>query len=665
MFPDLKLIPNISIKLLVCLTLVANTLAPLGVQAHETESNEAVPFEHIYAAILDKASKLEFEELPENSGNYEPYLRGSKKYVVVGPRQYVKVDNAFKGLVSDIGRLYIAEFEQACEECILPELESLTNQALAKVAKGWFSERAKQAKEILAYRYAGAFVTLGGRYGPTAGVIKLVGELMEEVMLVVFKMPNAHIFCEVITAAIAVYAGKTNTIMRSFGNSKHSGKSWAVSTAQLIATSFVMRRAMKRMELGVQPFDINQEELEHFVEEEKEDKSWYRLRNFVGRTDQNHRVTKFLNYIQKRSDKVSQKASARGVDPESMDAMYFKDMKRKSYQGSRYGWTFLLKKRRQRDSLSQFADNSADITNSRAFWLVGLKNDILDPLTDAKALRQDFVSRERSTTRLERDSITERQALAYSKTNPDGAEDILRSIDAITDYEGRSMSQRRIELAFFQSYVGEVMPRLLNKMVESVLHQYGEDEKKLLKVYALHYRVGEVTYFAEQLLDFLRYASVASKSQDPFLKYHIRDYYLKINETMNMVASFEGARSVDELIKFMAALKEKTTELKANRFWIEKNVSSPVLPWFIGKPINAVFHPFKTIAGRVSSDVKYYKDVYNYGWNHLAADVVTTPLYYLGLHEWTNKKMSNLMSKEGYKRPTFKTGAPSCESLYL
>lgn len=637
---------SLFLKLLMCVTLVVNGLMPYEVVAHETETDDSIPFERIYAAILESASQLEFEEVPEGSHNFETYLRGSKKYVVVGPRQYVKVDNAFKGLVENIGRLYIAEFEQACEECILPSLESLTNEALAQVAKGWFSENAKKAKEILAYRYAGAFVTLGGRYGPTAGMIKLVGEFMEEIMLAVFKMPGAHMFCEVITAAIAVYAGKTNTFMRAYGLSEHSNISGPLKTpralARLLATSFVMRRAMKRMAIGVQNFEINQDELRHFVDEEKEDKTMYRIRNWVGKkfrkeseddsVKDHHRVVKFLNHLEKKVAKVS----AKSFEDEKANAMYFKDIKRKSYYGNRYGWAFLLKKRRQRDSLSQFADHSASITNSRGFWLVGLKQDILDPLTNPKELKTDFENQPKMTVRLDIDSVTQRQMESYSSNNPTDAEAIFRSLDAITDYEGRTMGQRRIELAFLQSYLSDIMPRLLNKMVESVLNQYSDDEKKLMKVYHLYYRIGEITFLAEQFVDFLRFAAVAKSSTDPFLKYHIRDYYLKINEAMSTVASFEGARTLDDMVKFISSLKEKITDLKKERFWVEKKNKIGFLPSAVSNMLDNVFHPIRKTKERIH----HVEDLYDFG-------------------------KDNFRLSQRYKRPKYYTGAPSCESLYL
>ncbi len=655
MFKRLNSIPNYALKMFISLSLAINIFAIYSVQAHETAANESVPFERIYAAILDKAANLDFEELPENSHNYEAYLRGSKKYVIVGPRQYVKVDNAFEGLVENIGRLYLAEFEQDCEECVLPSLESLTNEALSKVAKGWFSENVRKAKELLAYRYAGAFVTLGGRYGPAAGVIKLVGELMEEMMLILFKLPGAHIFCEVITAAIAIYAGKTNTVLRSFGLSQYSNMSFLSqprAVARLTATSFVMRRALKRMAIGVQSFDINQEELEHFVKEEKEDKLWYRFKNFLGRTNQNHRVVHFLSSLQQKTEAENARVSIRSRNKtigeitdlsrneETVNEMYLKDMKLKVYQGSRYGWMFFLKRRKQKDSLSQFADNSASVTNSRAFWLVGLKNDILDPLTNSKAVQADYDSQARMSFRLELDTITEKQINEYSKTNPDGAEGIFKSLDAITDYGSLSMGERRIQLAFFQSFVAEVMPRLMNKMVESVFHQYSEDEKKLMRVYSLYYRVGEITFYAEQLVDFLRFAAVAKSSSDPFLKYHIRDYYLKINEAMSLVASFESSRSLDDLMKLLNTLKTKTNDLKANRFWIEKKNEIGFLPSSLTNVTNYVFHPFSHPSQKVKDRLHYFEDLYDFGTD-------------------------GFKSKERYKRPRYKSGAPACESLYL
>lgn len=663
-------------KTFMVLTLIFS--ASFFAHAHETESSDSIPFEEIYAEILSKAAALDYQEIPEHSSNFEPHLIGAKKYLLVGPRTYVKIDNAFWDLADSLSKLYVSEFERVCEECRMPALDELQSEAKALVAKGWFSENSKKFKEVLAYRYAGAFVTLGGRYGPTAGVIKLVGELMEEVMLVVFKLPGAHIFCEVITAAIAVYAGKTNTLMRSFSLAQQSNMSFMSqprALARLMATSYVMKRSLKRMAIEVKRFEIDEHELEHFLEDEKESKLIHKI---TGR----HRVRNFINKLAKKVESKNRKNNS-----DQDEVSYFKELRRKSFEGHRYGMSIFLKKRKQTDSLGEFADNGGKLTRRTHFWVMGLTNDILDPLTELKSksdgsiVVNDFESSDLNRARpintdhgvqtagdLEglsamsaediqtasldqsvandlisgpnADAITEHQLSAYPTEHPDNLARIFSSLDAITDYEGRSMRQRRIELAFFQSYMAGVVPRLMNDMVESVLGQYDPKDKRLLKVYGLYYKLGQIYYNAELLIDFLRFASVAKSSSDPFIKYHVRDYFSQIQETLGLIAEFENARQPNQLDDLVRNLDQRIKEISNNRFWIEKKSSLKFLPKIVSQPLGYVFHPIE----KIKTFAHYIEDLHAYGW--------------VG--------SSDLQSPNArYKRPKFQTGAPSCESLYL
>lgn len=619
-------------KMFLCLALVSSSLLPYKVYAHETETSDSIPFERIYAEVLEKASRLAFQQVPENSPSFEAYLRGSKKYGLVGPREYVKVDNAFYDLTNSIGKLFLQEFEKACEECILPSLDSLNDQVEALVAKGWLGENSKRAKEILAYRFASAFVSLGGRYGKTAGAIKLAGELVEEAVLWIFHLPGMHVVCEYITAMITVFAGKANTLYRAFADdlakySHISGPFPTISSiSRLLGTTLIMRRAMARMAIGVRPFDIDEEKLREFVDEEKETKLSYRI-------TKRHRVDKFLRFLQKKAE---EKVTKVGQD----EAIYFHEMRRKIYAGGRY--LFILNHRKRFNSVGQFADESGKLTNgNRSFWLVGLKNDVLDPLTDTKQLKSDLEDRVKMTERLSMDSITEKQVTAYSTSNSEGAEAIFRSLDAITDNENKTFKQRRIDLGFFQSYISGVVPKLLNKMLVSVLDQFEDDKKRIMPIYDLFFKEGSITYYAEQFIDFLRFASIAEETTDPFIKYHVRDYYLKLNESLNIVSQFNGARSVEDIEAINELLKEKLKDLRASMFWIDKPSHVGFLPQSVANFKDFLFHPIKHPTQKIKDRWTYYKDVYDFG-------------------------RANLMNKdESYKRPRYQTGAPACESLYL
>jgi hypothetical protein len=633
-------IPKLSFNVFLSIVILANLIAPYSVSAHETETTDTIPFESIYSEILNKLANLEFDELPENSHNFETYIRGSKKYVFVGPRSYIKVDNAFYGLVGSIGKLYLSELKKACEDCILPSVESINSEVEALIAKGWFAENSKRTKEILAYRFASAFVSLGGRYGKVAGVLKLVGELVEEATLWLFHLPGMHVLCEVVTAGIALFAGKTNTLYRVYANdlSKYSnilGPAPSLrAIGRLAATSLVMRRSMKRMSIGVRPFEIDEEALKDFVEEEKETKLVYRVRSGFSNSAEHHRVTKFLRYLQKKADKVASKSGAK-----IESAMYYHEINRKIYRGSKY--LFVLKERRRFNSVGPFADESGKFTNgNRSFWLVGLQNDILDPLTNIKDLESDLGLKKISFKSTELDSITKKQVSQYSLTNQDAAEDIFRSLDAITDYEGQTFKQRRIELAFFQSYISGVVPKLLNKMLVAVLDQFEDDKKRIMPIYDLFFKEGSITYYAEQLVDFLRFAAAAKSESDPFIKYHVRDYYLKLNEALEIVALFNGARTIEDVQSINSLLKIKLHDLSASLFWIEKRSRVGLIPDGIKNITNFVFHPIRHPAEKIKDGVHFFNDFIDFR---------------------KNRDSSN----ENFKRPTYQTGAPSCESLYL
>ena len=220
-------------------------LVPSAGIGHEVASDSFEKTPELYADLIYNISELNIETNEQaGSSDIQAYINSNRgvKRLVWGKNQ-VEIDDAFWNATDAYVRIYLNEIKKACEDCKIPNLDEVNAELEDVINKGWTSKIVMGLSNIVVERYGGAFINLASRYGFAAGVVKVVGELVEDALLVVFKMPNAHMFCEAITAFVAANTGAFNTFGRIIAHSPKMGATRTMALGRLAATSRVVKKS--------------------------------------------------------------------------------------------------------------------------------------------------------------------------------------------------------------------------------------------------------------------------------------------------------------------------------------------------------------------------------------------------------------------------------------
>lgn len=575
--------------ILLAMSFIASGLMTTKVMAHSEVTGDEVSIEH-YANFLERLGRLNIEDANESRT-----IRANVKvsslpfFNFAGSKVYI--DNAFWDLADELSRIYVKEIKEACAECVMPSIEEVRAEAKKLVARGWFLTKAVALKDAMAYRYAGQFIGLGAKYGTASGIAKIAGELMEDAMLVIFKMPGAHFLCEAITFIIAYYSGATLTGARALMYAKYFNRNAISNLVRLGVTSYYIRRSLKRMNLEVPEFKIDPALLEEFKEERSERKLTYRL---TGR----HRVERFLQKLEadiesKRArierlksnpDNLSRKQQETLLKAETEGLHASLTVKKKVFDGYRYKRFLLLKKRNSGRTMHSFAEHTSELFKGSNFWLLELKNEIFEPNVIAEAEKEHRVlerSFERSMQELSLDSITKYQ---LEQIEGERAKEVVahvfNTLDKIGDKSGK-MNHRYLNATFMEAFFGHVMPKVVDTIIERSLAEMDKSEKSFREVSRLQWRAGRMTYFTNIFVDFVRFSAFDKKNADPTMKYSIRDYALRLLQAYSGFSEFSNIQSLDDVRRASEYLHKQNFDLNADRFWLDKDRSPHLLPEFI------------------------------------------------------------------------------------
>lgn len=627
---DLKTYPIIFSRCLIVLSLV---LTPLLSHSHSEHTGEE-PDIRIFMNFLEKLGRLNIDsEINNQSMRARVQINPLPFFNFGGKKIYI--DNAFWDMTDELTRIYLREIKKACAECEMPSIDEIRRQAQDMVAKDWFKTKAVELKDAIAYRYAGQFISLGARYGVGAGIAKIAGELIEDAMLVIFKMPGAHFLCEAITAFIAAYSGNTLTITRALMYGKYFNRGRISTLVRLGVTSYYIKRALKKITPEVPEYTLNEELLKEFKTESPDRKLVYRFTN-------RHRVDRFFKKLEaevakkrayidrlqtKPPENLSKKQQQELIKAETEGLQATLTFKKKIFDGYRYKLFFLLplNARNRSGTLHSFAPQTSTLLKGTNFWFLELKNEIFEPhvVTDIeKEARRQQVRPERALSEIKLDAITQYQLSQFENgRGQELAAHIFNTLDKIGDKTQKS-SHRYLNVMFVDAFFGQVLPRVLGEIIEHSVHDLDRKERKFLKTSRLSWKAGRLSYFTDVFADFVRFSAFDMKNADPTMKYNIRDYALQILKSFSDFSQFE-IHNAEDMKRASDYLDEQIRKLNAGRFWIEK-YHKPKIPLIPKIPT-------------------YLSDkIYNLEKN-----------WSIPLPEFTNYI------------PIIRNGGPTCESIYL
>lgn len=592
---NLKNICNIIFTLCLGLFCIgANLCIPTSyVWAHSTSTGEEPGIEN-YLNILEKLGHLNIDSQSATRSMQARANINHFPFFNIGGKS-VYIDNAFWDLADELSRLYVREIKANCNDCQMPSVEEIRREAQSLVAKGWLTTKATAIKDAVAYRYAGEFIGLGAKYGTASGIAKVAGELVEDAMLVVFKMPGAHFLCEAITFVIAYYSGAALTTARSLFYSKYFNQGRLSTLVRLGVTSHYTRRALKRLTVDVPDFRINEELLQEFKEEHKDRKLTYRIsgrhrvESFLKKLERDiankrHRIERLQQSLQQNPDQLSRRQQQTLIKAEQEGIETSLKIKKKVFDGYRSKRFLLLKKKNSSQSLGQFAQDSRHLFRGTEFWFFELKNEIFEPNVHLEAARGRQVEQNatRALREITQNSITRHQLQQFeNERSKEVAAHIFQTLDFIGD-KNQKTSQRYLNVQFFEAFYGQVLPRLLGEVVEHSIEDLDKSERRFRDVSKLQWKAGRLAYFTNIFVDFVRFSAFDTKNADPTMRYHIRDYALQVLKAHADFAQFEDIKTAEDIRRASDHLNQKITELNSSRFWVEKPHKPRLLPDFLG-----------------------------------------------------------------------------------
>ncbi len=564
-------------------------------RAHEVNTNQD-PYEmnHRYGLLLEKISLFQMSQTPRENRKATPYVR-------IGRRNHY-INNAFFEITEEILRLYSLEISQACPDCRVPSVTDMNQQARELVAKGYFTHLSEHVIENVASPMSSEFVDLGSRFGTAAGLLKVAGEVAEEALLVMFKLPGAHFLCEIITLVIAARSGNVLTLYRTWSQASGLGRGSMTQLARLTATAWVAKRALRRIRLDFGPVEVDpaliQEEKlsdprkEWLSEEIKDEKSY---RRFFERSQKVLQTSQenIENIEQQISDRREQGLSTRRLDKrlqkETEKLGRLHQVTQKVFEGRGYNLSFRLIKRNRPMSLySDELELNPRLKGSK-LWLVPLTATVIEPgfienaelspqahETYLKRVSQNTLSFNNS----EVDQILMQEA-SERGLHADFLPRFFAEFDFIFDTSETS-ALRYIHITHLQSFLGEFMYQLgkthLRHFRKEVISR-SPDWKTYRSLMALQWRAGQLVYNANLFTDYLKSVSLV-KGRNNFIheKDFSKEFFLRLIESYEILSQLNPDMAASEVSSINQKMKERLQLIRSQRFWVEKKAGFTLLP---------------------------------------------------------------------------------------
>lgn len=570
--------------------------------AHE-EAGTADPYEQVYryGNLFERISHLELDsEQMEKQKPAVPYFYSGGKKIYIGT-------NAFYQVTEEISRIFTDDIKSVCPECRLPTPQEINEKVEELVAKGWFEHTTEKVVDTIAIRYGSEFVDLGARYGTMAGVLKVLGELAEDALLVVFKMPGAHFLCEVITLGISFYSGGLLTIYRTWRNGAGLGQNGLMQLVRLSATSWAAKRSLKRIQLEIGPVEVDPDLMDP-EREKSESKEWIaeeidhekKFKRFFERIEA--RVKKYDGQIAELEAKL-ENASARDAARIQRRITHFRKkiaaatkVSRKVFEGRRLGLLFFIFKRNRANTLYSSEPELNRHMRGGKLWMVPLTASLTSPgleftenLEASRDLFWNEVSRhqatlnETDTNRVLIDEATEKGV------NPEILKGLFAEIEALFNSED-SRRLREAKLFMMEGFIGEFIPHMIRRYVSEIRSEVRDRDsswRALKAVTRLQWTTGRIPYVTNMYLDYLRSVTLVGNTNHlAYQRDMAKDYFVNFFGALEILGQLKDIPDPERIIEVNNDLKLHLKTMKARRFWINKAATHKFLP--IGQTVTAL-----------------------------------------------------------------------------
>ena len=562
-----------------------------------------------YAEIVQSFARLDFK--PAKDGAYHPTAfidtRGPIKRLVLGSL-YTPIDGAFTELFERVVDMYLQSLETHCDTCEIPKKEEVIREAKNLIRQGWTSKVSKNIYSGIIERYSTPVVQLAARYGYTAGVLKVIGELAEDAMLIVFKMPGAHVLCELITTAIALYSGPMNSLFRTFSYSPTIGHNPINALVKKIFINMTAARSFSRLKIVFPNYQVKDPEFRDFLNQNPDRskfveftiKSFERAgasgmaNSFRAFLDKNHRFLRFAEILDRRLKKEERRIQNSSLsDSEKTKAMESLSasmhLSRAVYEGHRYKRFFWLTSRKGKpNSLGKFS-NAGPGTKGR-FWFYSLRRTIEPNFSYAEGVNQTLSI----GTKISSSPIAEYIAKEFSN-DPNAQmriKALYQAFETILTHPNRRI--RSQQAALLESLIrSSLIPNLRKAMNPEIRRLRSSGVISMNEKIGMDHRIGRLFFELDLMMDVLKNSLLMRNQKNSGIHpKHIMTYLIDILNYQKQMVHLGNVTTQAEFTQYRDQLNEFRDNMLSNRFWIEKSAVSA-----IPTGIKSLFKSFRRIFG--------------------------------------------------------------------
>ena len=545
-------------------------------------------------AVFEKAILLSPEFIEQTKTNsITPFyiLNGHKVYLTDG----------FWNLTRAWLRIYIQDFEKHCPCDLDPEL--MIQTAKKHAPSGLFKQASNKTKNT-GKKISYSTSKLTAQYGYTAATLKVSSEIAETILSVFMGMHGAHIWCNVIDAAIIPLARYFQKYIRVFSYGNKLSYSRLIFSLRMVWLSRQIRKSQKKAFFIIETaLDFNKESLEQVNQKGPKKHRLLWLNKLKRKTDplfeQISQLEQEYHSLENRTEETAiseskialqQKKLTKKIEKLKAKINRLSQVNRKSFFGNRFKRYLLLRSRKGQTAYMSGQYLPDKIAGKKILWPLALQENILEPILNHKnqapsldiepdeiqkgLVEEFFLKRQTSapySIKEPADHLKIQQKndpKAMSKESHHFVYSLLESIEQIFNTE-KDKKIRMMNSLAIENNLAVLFGRYLQLSLSVLNQRYNLSYKELIRLYWL---IGRFSHSVYEFSDFLSSVSIVkNKNKIKFYKYEAMekllaflDYLYEVqtllaNKQLNKEEIFNTLRERQENLISLSLLRDKKT----------------------------------------------------------------------------------------------------------
>lgn len=570
-------------------------LISLPAQSHEIPSGESEKESlelilQIYQQVVELSPSI-----LQLSSKEDPTKQTAQAILRVKDHNIV-MNSYFWHLVSLWVQAYYQELNKDCQQCQWPSVDIVIEEAKDLAAQGFFQQKVVHPLGEGLQHIVMETADLGARLGQSALVAKVTAEVAEAVLSKTVGGGGVHVLCSAIDAVILFGTRHLQVAMRIPSMAHYFDqpalyalfKTWWVKSAA--------RRAEKRVQFELGPFELDQEALE-IIDQEGPSRWW-------GWVDNGKRA-QWLKWLAGKIQPLqAEKLQILAIPAEQRTSsqqqqlikierkiLQLSQIKKANFLGHRKKrFAFLLSRKTHPHYLT--GTTAIDkILRRDVLWMASVQEGILNrALIHSQNETESIDELTRVSSQTSQDPIVQGLIQEFLTNHPHQNHPLLQEwlygllgdIERIFDHSVSAPSRYLLTLVIESVVTGLIYQSLRHQLTFSPIESHGY-WSNLWHGFGLRFRSGYFARYAFEWSDFLRTASVTS---DPVAlaqhKYESMEVFLRLLKHISHLQTIISSPSSTQRLPQISILNR---QLQSFRPWREKKRHYTWLPiWPKGLP---------------------------------------------------------------------------------